>query len=166
LAQASADRTQANRAALAAQNQKNFDSSTFNTWFTAYIDGNTAAEAVATRRFRPAFMVAFDAWLATDPFTNVHAPPGPTYMPEYKQPELAVAATLDAQADKDYTHGVQAGSNADNYIRDTIYLATILFLIGISGHFRFLRIRISLVVLSGVMLIVAIYTIATAPPIP
>jgi hypothetical protein len=166
LAQASADRSQANRAVLAAQNQKNFDSSTFNTWFTAYIGGDAKDEALAVRRFRPAFMVAFDAWLATDPFTNVHAPPGPTYMPEYKQPELAVSDRLDAQATKDYGLGVQAGSNADNYIRDTIYLATILFLIGISGHFRFIRIRVGLVLLSGVMLIVAVYTIATAPPIP
>ena len=126
-----------------AQNLRNFDSSTFNTWFTAYVAGDTTAEAVAARRFRPAFKVAFDAWLATDPFTNAKAPPGPTYMPQYKQPELVHAATLDTKATEDYTLGVQAGSNADNYVRDTIYLATILFLIGISGHFRFLRIRLA-----------------------
>ena len=142
LAQASAGRTEANRAALNAQNLKNFDSTTFNTWFTAYVAGNTTAESVAVRRFRPAFKVAFDAWLATDPFTNAKAPPGPTYMPQYKQPELAASSALDRKATEDYTLGVQAGSNADNYIRDTIYLATILFLIGISGHFRFLRIRV------------------------
>ena len=159
-------RTEANRAELDAQNLRNFDSTTFNTWFTAYVAGHTTGEAVAVRRFRPAFKVAFDAWLATDPFTNAKAPPGPTYMPQYKQPELASAARLDKNATEDYTLGVQAGSNADNYIRDTIYLATILFLIGISGHFRFLRIRIGLVVLSGLMMAVAIFTIATAPPIP
>jgi hypothetical protein len=166
LAQASAGRTEANRAELDAQNLRNFDSTTFNTWFTAYIAGNPTAEGVALRRFRPAFKVAFDAWLATDPFTNSKAPPGPTYMRQYKQPELATAATLDKKATAAYTLGVQAGSNADNYIRDTIYLATILFLIGISGHFRFVRIRIGLVVLSGAMMLLAIFTIATAPPIP
>jgi hypothetical protein len=166
LAQASADRTQANREALSAQNLKNFDSATFNTWFTAYVAGNATAEAVAVRRFRPEFMVAYDAWLATNPFTNPKAPPGPTYMPEYKQPELAVANVLDKKATAAYTLGVQAGSNADNYIRDTIYLATILFLIGISGHFRFLRIRIGLVVLSGLMMVVAIFEIVSSPPIP
>jgi hypothetical protein len=166
LAQASADRAQANRAALNAQNLKNFDSTTFNTWFTAYIAGDTNSEAVAVRRFRPAFKVAFDAWLADDPFTNAKAPPGPTYMPEYKQPELVASAVLDKTATRDYALGVQAGSNADNYIRDTIYLATILFLIGISGHFRFIRIRVALVVLSGIMLIVAIFEIAVSPPIP
>jgi hypothetical protein len=166
LAQASAARTEANRAASNAQNQKNFDSTTFNTWFTAYIAGNTTAESVAVRRFRPAFKVAFDAWLATDPFTNAKAPPGPTYMPQYKQPELAVSAALDTKATEDYTLGVQAGSNADNYIRDTIFLATVLFLIGISGHFRYLRIRLALVSLSGIMMIVAFVELATSPPIP
>jgi hypothetical protein len=166
LAQASAARTEANRAALNAQNLKNFDSTTFNTWFTAYVAGDTTAEAVAVRRFRPAFKVAFDAWLATEPFTNAKAPPGPTYMAQYKQPELVQSAALDTKATEDYTLGVQAGSNADNYIRDTIYLATILFLIGISGHFRFLRIRLALVALSGIMMIIAIVEIATSPPIP
>jgi hypothetical protein len=166
LAQASAARTEANRAALNAQNLKNFDSTTFNTWFTAYVAGDSTAEAVAVRRFRPAFKVAYDAWLATDPFTNAKAPPGPTYMPQYKQPELAVSALLDKKATEAYTLGVQAGSNADNYIRDTIYLATILFLIGISGHFRFVRIRVALVTLGGLMMILAIFQIATSPPIP
>jgi hypothetical protein len=166
LAQASAARTEANRAAQSADNLKNFDSTTFNTWFTAYIAGNATAEAVAVRRFRPAFKVAFDAWIAEQPFTNAKAPPGPTYMPEYKQPELVQATALDATASEDYTLGVEAGSNADNYIRDTIYLATILFLIGISGHFRYLRIRLGLVVLSGAMMIIAIVEIATSPAIP
>jgi hypothetical protein len=166
LASASAARTEANGAALDAQDTRNFDSTTFNTWFTAYVSGDTTAEAVAVRRFRPAFKVAFDAWLATDPFTNANAPPGPTYMPQYKQPELATSVALDNQATEEYTLGVQAGSNSDNYVRDTIYLATILFLIGISGHFRFFRIRVGLVVLGGLMLIVAVVQIVTSPPIP
>jgi hypothetical protein len=166
LAGASAARTEANRAALDAQNTKNFDSTTFNAWFTAYIGGNASAETVAQRRFRPAFNVAFNAWIATRPFTNPSAPPGPTYMPEYKQPELAQAAALDKKASTLYTLGVEAGANSDNYVRDTIYLATILFLMGISGHFRFFRIRLGLVLLGGLMLVVAVVQIVSSPPIP
>jgi len=165
-ATASAARVEANRAALDAQNTKNFDSTTFNTWFTAYVAGDTTAEAVAVRRFSPNFKVAFDAWIATEPFTNASAPPGPTYMPQYKQPQLAVAAALDAEATRNYDEGAQAGANSDNYVRDTIYLATILFLIGISGHFRFFRIRLGLVILGGLMLIVALIQIGLSPPIP
>jgi hypothetical protein len=166
LAGASAARTEANRTALEAQDLRDFDSTTFNTWFTAYVAGDQSALAVAERRFRPQFRVAFDAWLDTHPFTNPAAPPGPTYMPQYKQPELATASALDAKATEEYTLGVQAGTNSDNYVRDTIYLATILFLIGISGHFRFFRIRLGLVVLGGVMLVLAIVQIVTSPPIP
>ena len=165
-ATASAARTEANRASLNAQDTRNFDSTTFNAWFTAYVVGNTTAETVAERRFRPAFKVAFDAWIATDPFTNTSAPPGPTYMPQYKQPQLAVASALDAKASQQYALGAQAGANSDNYVRDTIYLATILFLIGISGHFRFFRIRLALVILGGLMLVVAVVQIVTSPPIP
>jgi len=166
LAGASAARTEANRAALDALDTKNFDSTTFNAWFTAYLAGDTSAQSVAERRFRPAFKVAFDAWIATRPFTNASAPPGPTYMPQYKQPQLAQATALDKKASTLYALGVQAGANSDNYVRDTIYLATILFLIGISGHFRFFRIRLGLVTLGGLMLIVAIVEIVTSPPIP
>lgn len=166
LASAAAARTDASRADLHAQNQRNFDSSTFNTWFSAYVAGNTTAETVAAHRFSPRFKVAFEAWMATDPFSNPASTPGPTYMPQYKQPELAVAAALDRKAGHEYAAGVQAGANSDNYVRDTIYLATILFLIGISGHFRFIRIRFGLIVLGGLMLVVAVIQIATSPPIP
>ncbi len=124
------------------------------------------AETVAERRFRPAFKVAFDTWLAIDPFTNANAPPGPTYMAQNKQPELALSDSLDKKASERYSLGVQAGANSDNYVRDTIYLATILFLIGISGHFRFFWIRVGLVMLGGTMLVVALVSILSEPPIP
>ena len=92
LAKASAARTEANRVELEGFQLKNFDSLTFNAWFTAYVAGNKQAMQVAEYRFRPNFLVAFNAWLKTHPFTNPHAPKGPTYMPEYIQPELAQAA--------------------------------------------------------------------------
>ena len=85
------DRAKANRASARAQELRNFDSSTFQAWFAAYVAGNEPAMEIAERRFRPEFQVAFDAWLATSPETNPQAPPGPTYMPEYVQPGLAEA---------------------------------------------------------------------------
>ena len=166
LASASAARTEANRAALNALDTRNFDSITFNAWFSAYLAHDAAAEQVAQRRFRPEFAIAFDAWMATDPFNNPAAAPGPTYMPQYKQPQLVRSMALDAKATASYTAGVEAGTNSDNYVRDTIYLATILFLVGISGHFRFFRIRLALVSLGGLMLAVALIDIASSPAIP
>ena len=82
IAQAATLRNLATRADLAALSTRNFDSSTFNTWFTAFTLDDPQKQAIAIRRFRPEFKVAFDAWMATDPFNNPRAPPGPTYMPE------------------------------------------------------------------------------------
>ena len=136
LAEASAARVEANRAAGADAEMLQFDSSTFEAWFSAYVAGNEQAMEVAARRFRPEFQVAFDAWQATNPETNPDAPPGPTYMPEYERPGREEAQRLDAEADEHFADGVEAGEVADRYVRITVYLATVLFLVGISGHFR------------------------------
>ncbi len=166
LAKASATRTEANRAQLTGLETKNFDASTFNAWFTAYATGNKTAMAVAQRRFRPQFDVAFTAWLATDPFTNPHAPPGPTYMKVYVQPDLAQVKVLDAKSDGLYAEGAAAGSNSDNYVRTTVYLATVLFLVGISGHFRVRSARVGLIVVGGVILLLSVVQLIAAPKPP
>lgn len=166
LAKASAARTEANRAQLTGLETKNFDSSTFEAWFSAYAVGNQTAMAVAERRFRPQFRVAFDAWLATDPFTNPHAPPGPTYMKQYVQPDLAQVKVLDRKADALYADGASAGSNSDNYVRITVYLATVLFLVGISGHFRVRSARVGLISVGAVILVVSVVSLILAPKPP
>ena len=166
LAKASAARTQANRAAYQAADLKNFDSLTFNAWFTAYVANNKAAMRVAEDRFRPVFATAFRAWLATHPFTNPNAPKGPTYMPEYRQPELDQANRLDATADGHYALGEAAGANSDGYVRTTVYLATVLFLVGISGHFRVRAARLGLIGIGGVILTFSCVLLLLAPKPP
>jgi hypothetical protein len=166
LAKASAARTQANRAAYQAADLKNFDALTFNAWFTAYVAGNKNAMRVAEFRFRPQFQIAFNAWFTTHPFTNPDAPKGPTYMPQYAQPELARAQLLDARADHYYALGEEAGGNADGYVRTTVYLASVLFLVGISGHFRVRAARTALVVIGGIILVVSCVLLILAPKPP
>jgi hypothetical protein len=121
---------------------------------------------VAERRFRPNFLVAFNAWLKTDPLTNPNAPKGPTYMPEYIQPGLAQANRLDAQANLHYVAGEAAGSNSDGYVRTTVYLASVLFLVGISGHFRVRAARIGLISIGGVILVFSCVLLLLAPKPP
>jgi hypothetical protein len=163
LAKASAARTEANRADLTALSQKNFDSSTFDAWFTAYTLNNQTAMNIAVKRFSPEFLRAFNSWLATDPATNPNAPKGPTYMPDYVQPGLALSNRLDKQADERYALGEAAASNSDNYVRTTIFLASVLFLVGISTHFRVRGARIALVVVGGAIMTLAIVLLALAP---
>src|SRR3984957_4444468 len=107
----------ATRDDLTANTLRNFDASTFNAWFIAFTLNSPQKEAIAVRRFRPAFRVAFNAWIATDPVHNPHAPPGPTYMPQYKQPEQAKANALDGEATAKFNAGNHGGLVADNYVR-------------------------------------------------
>jgi hypothetical protein len=166
LAKASAARTEANRAAYEADNLMSFDSTMFDAWFAAYVAHNKAAMRVAEARFRPVYLAAFKAWLATHPFTNPNAPRGPSYMPQYKLPQVADSAMLDAKANAYYALGEQAGSNADGYVRTTVYLATVLFLVGISGHFKVRGARIGLISVAGVILVFSVISLITAPKPP
>jgi hypothetical protein len=166
LAKASAARTEANRADYEASTLEAFDSTMFNAWFTAYIAHDKAGMRVAEQRFRPVYLAAFKAWLATDPFHNPNAPKGPSYMPQYKLAQLAQANALDAKANAYYTLGEQAGSNADGYVRTTVYLATVLFLVGISGHFKVRGARIGLISLAGVILVFSVISLIVAPKPP
>ncbi len=166
LAQAATARSEANRANFDAMDTKDFDATTFDAWFTAWVAGNAEATAIAERRFRPEFKVAFDAWLATDPATNPDAPPGPTYMPEYTEPGIEEAQSLDAKADALYASGAEGGAHADEYVRITIYLATVLFLVGISGHFRVKAARVGLIIVGSGILLYGVVLLLQAPRPP
>jgi hypothetical protein len=163
LAKAATVRNFASRADLEGLSTKNFDGLTFNAWFSAYLSGNQTGMMVAERRFRPAFNVAFKAWIATDPFTNPHAPPGPTYMPQYVQPDQAKATALDNQADKLYAQGVTDGGSSDNYVRTTVFLATVLFLVAVSAHFRVRAARIGMIGLGAMILVTSVVLLVLLP---
>jgi hypothetical protein len=166
LAKASAERTKANRADLEGLVTRTLDSASFNAWFTAFIAGNAKAESLAAKRMRPGYRPAFNAWLATDPAHNPNAPPGPAYMPQYVIPQEAVAKSSDAQADAAFAKGTEAGSTSDKYIRDTVFLATVLFLVGISGHFRIRQARLGLIGLGGLLLVFAVIQLFGLPGPP
>jgi hypothetical protein len=166
LAEASSARSEANRSNLDALELRNLDSSAFEAWFAAYTAGNQEAMALAARRFRPSFRVAFDAWRATSPETNPDAPRGPTYMPQYRQPGLARARALDEQADEAFAAGSSAGKTADDYIRGTVFLAVVLFLVGISTHFPLRSARYALIGLATVLLVVSVVQLAGLPRPP
>jgi hypothetical protein len=166
LATASAARTKANRADTDGIVTRTLDSASFNAWFTAFTAGDADAERLAERRMRPGYRPAFNAWLATDPEHNSSAPAGPAYMPQYVIPEQAAAKAYDAQADAAFAGGSKAGATSDKYIRATVFLATVLFLVGISGHFRIHQARLALVGAGGVLLVFALIQLLGLPGPP
>ena len=166
LARESSSRTKANRAHLRSVELRNFDASTFNAWFTAFVAGNREAMTLAERRFRPEFRVAFVAWRDTKPEKNPHSPRGPTYMPQYEQPELRTAQALDTQADRAFDEGESAGTTADDYVRTTVFLAIVLFVVGISAHVPLRVGRYVLVALGTALLAVSAVLVAGLPGPP
>ncbi len=166
LAKASAFRTKANRADLEALQVRTLDSVSFNAWFTGFTAGNVNAQHLAEKRLRPGYRPAFHAWLATDPVHNPNAPPGPSYMPQYVIPQETAAKSYDARADAAFAQGSAAGATGDKYVRDTVFLATVLFLVGISGHFPVRRGRYVLVVIGGLLLLFSIVQLAELPGPP
>ena len=166
IAQSSTLRALATRDDLSALSLRNFDASTFNAWFIAYTLNNPQKEAIAERRFRPAFRVAFNAWMATDPVHNPHAPPGPTYMPQYKLPVQAQANMLDNEASARFQAGNQSGLVGDDYVRITVFLAAVLFLVGIASSFKLNGIRYALITFGSVLLILSVVLILRQPGLP
>ena len=163
LATASSLRIQGSRADADAFELRNFDSSTFESWFAAYAVANKTAMRVAEHRFRPDFKVAFDAWRATKPETNPEAPRGPTYMPQYKRPGVAEARILDARAKAAFLDGEKDGSTADKYVRLTVVLASILFMVGISTHFPYRAARYGLIGLGMALLLLSLVQLSMLP---
>jgi hypothetical protein len=166
IARSSTLRNLATRDDLTAISLRNFDAATFNAWFTAYTLNSPQKEAIAIRRFRPQFRVAFNAWLATDPLHNPHAPPGPTYMPQYKLPAQAQANTLDNEADAKFNQGTTAGVTGDQYVQITVFLAAVLFLVGIGSSFKLHGVRYALITFGSILLIFAVVLILRQPGIP
>ena len=166
IARSSTLRNLATRDDLLAISLRNFDSSTFNAWFTAFTLNNPQKEAIAIRRFRPPFRVAFNAWMATNPLHNPNAPPGPTYMPQYKLPAQARANALDNEATAKFDQGTKDGVTGDNFVQITVFLAAVLFLVGIGSSFKLHGVRYALITFGSVLLIFAVVLILRQPGLP
>jgi len=144
LAKASATRTKATRAFQQSLTYRVGDGLLMNAWLAAHASGDTNLQRVTESRFTPELRVAFDAWIKTHPFTNPNAPAGPQVMPQYHAPGALVSARLDKRADELAAEGQRDAHTADDYVRATVILASVLFIVGISTHFRLRGVRLGL----------------------
>jgi hypothetical protein len=163
LAEASTARSEASTAHPSALDLRIGDALVFNAWLGASVTGDPDAMAITARRFRPELKVAFDAWMATNPDHNPDAPPGPQAMPEYQQPDAAKAKTLSVKAERLAKEGSDQGQTGDDYVRTTVYLASVLFIIGISSHFPIPLARYGLIVIGVAILIFSIVQLLSFP---
>jgi hypothetical protein len=161
--EASALRVNADQLLTLGGQQRLLDISTFNTWIQAKTAGQDDLAALYERRFSPEFSVAFAAWLATDPFSNPDAPPGPSFMPEYVNPQIEEGKATNEEASRVFDEGTVARAQAEDYVRTTVVLATVLFLLALSQRFRLRNVRIGVVVVAAALMIYGVVAIASNP---
>jgi hypothetical protein len=138
-----------------------YDATTFGSWLQAKQAGNETLAAFMERRFRPEYLPAFNAWLATDPFHNPSAPPGPAAMPEYRLAAQQQATSDYARAEASVNAGNRSRGVSDQYVRSTVLLAVVLFLTALSQRFSVRGVRMALVGVAVVVLGYSIVFLAT-----
>jgi hypothetical protein len=166
LAHASATRTKANLAEIRATQIRTLDSVSFNAAETAYAAKDPKLFRLAVKRLRPGYRPAFEAWLALHPLKNPGAPPDPSYLPQYRIPQEARGLALNAQADAYFSDGESAAATADKYVRLTVLLAVVLFLVGIGSRFTVRAARYGLVGVAAALLIISVVQLLGLPGPP
>ncbi len=87
-------------------------------------------------------------------------------MPQYQIPQEAQARRLSKQAHAQFEAASRAGSDSDRYVRVTVILASVLFIIGISGHFPVRGARYFLIAIGGVLIAYSVVELVRLPGLP
>jgi hypothetical protein len=162
-ADASVDRVQANTAATLGQQRLAADGAMFSAWLQARAANDPQLQAILVRRFSPEYRAAFTAWLATEPFTNPDAPPGPGYLPEYHNPGMEQAEKLNEHAAALEREGTEARHTAEEYVRATVLFALVLFLVAVGQRFRLRGVRIATIALALGLFAYGLHDLGTLP---
>ena len=137
-----------------------YNTNVLSAWLNANMQGNKKIAQFYERRFLAEYKIAFDAWIKTDPFNNSEAPPGPAYMPGYRSSKMEEASNLSNEALSNFNQGTKARATADDYVLNTVFLATVLVLAVISQRFQIKSIRTGLIILSFLLLLFAIMNLS------
>ena len=152
LAQAATLRNLATRADLSALSTRNFDSSTFNAWFTAFtwtIPRSRPSPSGASGRS--------SRWPSTPGWPPIppqpRAPPGPTTCPSTGSPIRPRPRRWTGRPWR-RRRATMRGWWVTT-IRITVFLAAVLFLVGIGSTFKLHTIRYVLITIGSLLLILA-----------
>ena len=156
-------RFEANALETKAGQEQIYDATTLNSWLQATLTGDDELARFYARRFLPDYRPAFRAWLKTDPLDNPRAPPGPAFMPQYHNTSQERADELNAQASETFERGTEAREHGNKYVRTTVLLATVLFLIAVSQRFDIRGVREGLLVVAVILVAIALGQILTLP---
>jgi len=156
-------RVQAQGLATRGGQEQIYDASTVVEWIKAEAAGNKKLSGIFERRFRPEVRPAFDAWKKMDPLNNPDAPAGVLMMPQYHNAHLEESAKLAEEASHEFEQGTKSRSTSDDYVRVTVFLATVLLLTAISQRFKTQHVRVGLAVVAFLLICIPLYRIITLP---
>ena len=156
-------RIEAQGAATLGNQFQMYDGLTVDEWLKAQARGDTKLAELFERRLLAQFRPAFEAWKQTDPLHNPNAPAGPMMMKEYHNTAAEQSANLNREATGVFEQGTQARERADQYVRATVSLATVLLLAALSQRFRTTQIRAGLIILAFLILLGPLWRVLTLP---
>jgi hypothetical protein len=156
-------RIDAARAQGLSQSQTQVDVATFIAWADADRTGDRQLADFYVARFRDEFQPAFEAWLATNPFTDSTAPPTPFAMPEYQVASKQEAEQLDAASELSAAEVRTDIQRSSNYVLTVVLYAIVLFFAGVSTRISNRRLRWILTIAGCMVMVTAVAWIAAFP---
>jgi len=135
----------------------------FTSWLAAYAQEDAPLAAFYERRFRPEFLPAFHAWIASRPLQSPNAAPSPFALPEYRLAEETQAKQLAHAADEESATSQHANRVNDGYVFDAIILATVMFFGTTAQLSAVNRMRLLLLGVALTTCVVGVYRLITAP---
>jgi len=178
LNEAGAARTESTRSFTRAGQLSSIDVATFLAWVEAVQRESAAGEIDTTdgyqpdpdtlsgflyARFRPEFLTAMEAWLATRPLLNPDSPPTPFAMEEYQVAEEVEAQRLLEEAQTKAALAHTADDNDDKYVISTIIFAGIFLFAGLSTKMRSRQGQFLMLGFSIVLLLFGVIFLLTVP---
>ena len=158
-------RVEASNAQLTANQHLIANSGNFTAWLQAYDAKDESLMRLLERRFLPNYKEAFDEWVKLAPWTAPDTPPGPAYMPSYEEPLAEQAVELNKEASHAFDLGVSTRATGEKYVRVTVILAVVLFLIAIGQRFKVRGVRRSVNIVAGLLIVYCVYLIIVYPHI-
>lgn len=146
----------ADEKAITANQLRSVEASLFVEYARDLYEGRTELSDFFLARMRPEMREAIQAWVATRPIKNPHAPSTPFVMPQYRVQIDDQARELDAKSSATYEQAHKANRTSDTYTLLSVLYTSALFLAGLISGFEQKLMRRMVLALSFSVLLVAL----------
>lgn len=150
------------------ETQLEIDSQAMSTWLVMAVDDDQRGMLVLEERFDETLRPAFDAWMAGS--IDGALPPGlPQDLPEYEAgfDELLDAKSFHLANAVDATErAAEANRTSDRFVLIAVVMASVMFFAGIGAKLKGRTIRVTMLVIAGLLCMGAIAAILSLPQQP